>query len=178
METFIHMKKKQIKEGKLKGCLGMKCKCTCCDDDEVEEWINEYLFFHDRIKDFIKSKGIEIEFVDDRVRFKKCSDGKHCKFLQFPLNKGLDMRPIDCKIYPFAVDWHTIDFDKKIVNILYCDNDCLFVQKKLIDDDFRKEVVDILRRDFTLLFYGVDFEFRFAEQFIDKKYERLHGWVK
>jgi len=31
----------QSMEGKLKGCAGHSCKFTCCDDDQVEEWVNE-----------------------------------------------------------------------------------------------------------------------------------------
>jgi len=171
-------KQKQAKECNLKKCPGFRCGCTCCDDDEVEEWIVEYCVFHERMKDFLISKGIKIEFCDDRVRFKNCSDGKKCKFLKYALNKEIDPRPIDCKIYPFAVDWHTIDFEKRLVNIMYCDYDCPLIKTGEISKSFKDDVVKILRRDFSMLFYGMEFIFKFKNGTVDKKYERLHGWVK
>jgi len=36
------------------------------------------------------------------------------QILEIFFNKDIDPRPIDCKIYPFVVDWDSIDFDKKI----------------------------------------------------------------
>ena len=35
--------KKQFFEGKLKGCKKYNCGCSCCDDDQVEEWTNEFV---------------------------------------------------------------------------------------------------------------------------------------
>ncbi len=164
-------------EGKLTGCYGHLCGCGCCDDDQVEEWVVEYFAYHDKIKNYLISRGIEIEFADDRVRFHNCSDGKNCKFLKYSTSSGVDIRPIDCKIYPFAVDWHTIDFDKKIVYVYYNDDLCPLYKAGKITDDFKKEVEKILRRDFAFLFYGTNFEFVFKDEFIDMKYEKLHGWL-
>lgn len=106
-------KNEQYMEGKLTGCKEADCECTCCDDDEVQEWIDEYFAFHERLKDHLKSLGIKINFTGDRVNFTNCSDGKKCKFLKYSTNKDVDLRPIDCKIFPFIVDWDSIDFDKK-----------------------------------------------------------------
>lgn len=140
---------------------------TCCDDDQVEEWVNEYFAFHERIKDHITSLGIKIRFAGDRVQFKNCFDGKRCKFLKYSLNKDIDPRPIDCKIYPFCVDWNSIDFNKKIVKLYYWDDSCPSVKNKVIPDDFRQEVETIIKRDFTVLFYGA----RFKVKFIDEIYK-------
>ena len=154
----------QFVEGKLKGCNGHSCKDTCCDDDEVEEWVNEYLLFHERIKDYLVSLGIKIKFEGDRVRFKNCSDGKECKFLKHSLNKDVDPRPIDCKIYPYAVDWDSIDFDKKKVKLYYWDNDCPLVKNQSIPEEFKKEAETIIKRDFAVLFYGARFNVEFTEK--------------
>jgi len=158
------MNKEQYMEGKIKGCKGCDCKVMCCDDDQVEEWVNEYLLFHERIKDHLVSLGIKIEFIGDRVRFKKCSDGKKCKLLTNSLNKDIDPRPIDCKIYPFAVDWKSIDFDKKIVKLLWWDKGCPLVIANKIPEEFRTEVVGIIKRDFAVLFYGVSFKVEFVDE--------------
>ena len=158
------METEQYVEGKLEGCKKDSCEDTCCDDDEVEEWANEYFAFHERIKDHLASVGIKIEFIGDRVRFKNCSDGKRCKFLKYSLNKDIDPRPIDCKIYPFMVDWDSIDFDKKIVRLYYWDGSCPLVKNKSIPDDFRKEVETIIKRDFAVLFYGTRFKVEFINE--------------
>lgn len=122
------MPKEQFVEGKISLC--DSCPTTCCDDDKVEKWANEYFAFHERMKDYLISLGIEINFAGDRARFKKCLEGKECKFLKYSLNKDIDPRPIDCKIYPFAVDWNSIDFDKKIVKLYYWDEDCPVIRGK------------------------------------------------
>lgn len=158
------MPKGQYIEGKLEGCMRDSCRDTCCDDDQVEEWVNEYFAFHDRMKDHLKSLGIKIEFVRDRVRFKNCSDGKLCKFLKYSLNKGIDPRPIDCKIFPFAVDWDSIDFGKKIVRLYYWDDSCPLVKNNSIPDDFREEVGMIIKRDFAVLFCGATFSVEFVNK--------------
>jgi len=162
------MSKKQFKEGKIVGCLGAKCNKCCCDDDLVEEWIIEYLAFHDRMKDFLISKGINIEFINDRVKYRNCSDGKECKFIKYSTSKKIDSRPIDCKIYPFIVDWNMIDFDKKIVNLYYWDNDCPMVKNKNISVEFKKEVEEIIKNDFSFLFHGA----RFKVKFMDKVFKK------
>lgn len=151
-------------EGKLKGCKKSKCKNTCCDDGVVQEWVDEYFAFHENIKDYIASLGIKTNFVRDRVYFENCSDGEKCKFLKYSTNKNIDPRPIDCKIYPFAVDWDDIDFDKKIVYLSYWDNECPLVVNKSIPNDFRHEVVNIIKHDFATLFYGARFEVKFLEK--------------
>ena len=156
----------QYIEGQLEGCRKDSCKETCCDDDEVEEWVNEYFAFHERIKGHLTSKGIQIEFIEDRVKFKNCSDGKECKFLKYSLNKDIDPRPIDCKIYPFMVDWDSIDLDKKMVRLNYWDDSCPMVKTNSVPKEFRSEVENIIKRDFALLFYGA----RFSVEFIDKVY--------
>ena len=156
------MQKKQFVEGKIENCEGDLCEGPCCDDDRVEEWVNEYFVFHERIKDHLVSKGVKIEFAGDRVRFKNCSDGKKCKFLKFFLNKDVDPRPIDCKIYPFAVDWKSINFDKKIVKLYYWDKDCPLVKNNCIPKKFREEVASIIKRDFAVLFYGARFNVEFV----------------
>ena len=158
------MEKEQIVEGKLTGCNGDLCKTTCCDDNRVEEWANEYFAFHERIKDHISSLGIKIDFIGDRVQFKNCSDGKKCKFLLNSLNKDVDPRPIDCKIYPFTVDWKSIDFDNKIVRVYYWDKGCPLVINNSIPEDFKKEVENIIRRDFGFLFYGAKFKVEFIDE--------------
>ncbi len=158
------MAKEQFVEGKIAACKGNACAATCCDDDQVEEWANEYFAFHERIKDHILATGTTIEFVSDRVRFRNCSDGKRCKFLIHSLNKDIDPRPIDCKIYPFAVDWNSIDFDQKQVKIYYWDKGCPLVQSNTIPASFRKEVEEILKRDFAVLFYGARFSFEFVDE--------------
>ncbi len=155
----------------MKGCRKNSCRDTCCDDDRVEEWVNEYFAFHERLKDYIASLGIKIKFVKDRVQFKNCSDGKGCKFLKHSLNKDIDPRPIDCKIYPFCVDWKEIDFDKKIVRLYYWESNwedcCTLVKKNAIPKLFKKEVETIIKRDFAVLFYGA----RFKVKFIDEIYK-------
>lgn len=156
----------QYIEGKLKGCEEDSCKDTCCDDNRVEEWANEYFAFHERIKDYLVSLGVKIEFTGDRVRFKNCSDGKSCKFLIHSLNKDVDPRPIDCKIYPFAVDWNSIDFDKKIAKIYYWDKECPLVKNNSIPQEFKKEVENIIKRDFAVLFYGARFKIEFVNEIL------------
>ncbi|GEM_PF-2002288 len=161
--------KEQFVEGSLEGCKKDSCAETCCDDNRIEEWTNEYFAFHERIKDHLLSCGIKIEFCGDRVRFKNCSDGKRCKFLTHSLNKDIDPRPIDCKIYPFAVDWESIDFDNKIVKLFYSDSHysdliCPLVKNKSIPESFKKEVETIIKRDFAVLFYGARFNVEFVEE--------------
>lgn len=156
--------KDQYKEGIIKTCKKEKCECPCCDDDKVEEWEIEFFAFHERIKDYLISKGIKIHFKGDRIEFKNCSDGKTCKFLKFSTNKDIDLRPIDCKIYPFVVDWNTIDFDKKIVNLYFWDKTCPLVRKNKIPKEFKKEVESIIKRDFFLLFYGAKFRVKFISK--------------
>lgn len=158
------MPKKQLFEGKIKKCKRQNCRCSCCDDNEVEEWVIEFFAFHERMKDYLVSQGIKIEFAGDRVRFKKCSDGKNCKFLKNSLNKDIDPRPIDCKIYPFAVDWGTIDFDNKIIKVFYWDKTCPLIKNKSLSPEFKKEVENILKRDFTLLFSGAQFSIKFIDK--------------
>lgn len=167
IRKMINMKNQYI-EGQLEGCKRDSCKDTCCDDDNVEEWVNEYFAFHERIKDHLTSLGITIEFVGDRVRFKHCSDGKRCKFLLNSLNKDIDPRPIDCKIYTFTVDWKSIDFDKKIVRLYFWDEDCPLVKNNSIPNEFRKEVEAIIKRDFAILFCGA----MFAVEFIDEVFPK------
>lgn len=154
--------KKQLVEGLIKNCTRELCKCSCCDDGEVEEWVDEYFAFHERIKDHLSAQGIVIKFEGDRVRFLHCSDGKKCKFLSASLNKDIDARPIDCKIYPYVVDWETIDFDNKVVNVYYWDESCPMVKKNLLDEHFKNEVEDIIKRNFNYLFYGAQFKIRFT----------------
>lgn len=148
--------------------MGDKCNACCCDDDLVEEWIIEYMAFHDRMKDFLLSKGIEIEFINDRVKYKNCSDGKECKFIKYSPSKTLDLRPIDCKIYPYLVDWNTIDFDKKIVNLYFWDNTCPLAKNNSISPEFKKEVEEIIKYDFSSLFHGA----RFKVKFINKVFKK------
>ena len=157
------MEKKQYVEGELKGCKKHECPQTCCDDDQVEEWVNEYFAFHERMKEHLLSLGIKIHFVRDRVRFTNCSNGKECKFLKHSLNKDIDPRPIDCKIYPFVVDWGTIDFNNKIVKLNYWDDTCPLIKNNGITKEFKKEVETILKRDFAVLFYGARFDIKFPK---------------
>ncbi len=158
----------QYVEGKLEGCKKDSCEDTCCDDDQVEEWVNEYFAFHERIKDHLTSLGIKIKFIGDRVRFKNCSDGSKCKFLKHSLNKDLDPRPIDCKIYPFVVDWDSIDFNNKKVRLYYWDDSCPLVKNNSIPEEFKREVEMIIKRDFAVLFYGA----RFKVEFVDKVHKK------
>ncbi|TAK96551.1 hypothetical protein EPO05_01670 [Patescibacteria group bacterium] len=158
------MARGQYFEGKLGKCRGVNCDNCCCDDDQVEEWIVEYFAFHERIKDYLKSIGIGINYKGDRVEFKNCSDGKDCKFLKHSLNKDFDPRPIDCKIYPFVVDWDSIDFDKKIVSLYYWDDTCPLITEESITAEFKKEVEDIIKRDFSALFYGAIFSVKFMDK--------------
>ena len=158
----------QYVEGRLEGCKKDSCEDTCCDDDEVEEWVNEYFAFHERLKDHLISSGIQIEFINDRARFKNCSDGKRCKFLTNSLNKDIDPRPIDCKIYPFMVDWDSINFDRKRVKLYYWDDSCPLIKNNSIPDDFRREVETIIKRDFAVLFYGARFTVEFTDRFYGK----------
>lgn len=169
------MKRKSVKEGLIKACGGCQCGCSCCDYKEVEEWIIEYCAFHDRVKDYLKEKGVKLKFVSDVVRFYNCSDGKNCKLVKYATNKQIDLRPIDCKIYPYAVDWHTIDFDKRTIKICWWDNDCPLVKNKQTPADFKEEVMRILRRDFSLLFYGMDFSFEFVDKTLGRTGSRKFG---
>ena len=155
--------KKQNFEGKLRNCKRDLCTCSCCDDDEVQEWIIEYLSFHERFKDLLIEQGISINFIGDRVFFKNCSDGHQCKFLKYSLNKDIDPRPIDCKIYPFVVDWKSIDFDKKIIKLYYWDNTCPLTKKR-IANSFKTTVENILKRDFAFLFHGAQFKIKFMDK--------------
>jgi len=158
------MSGEQYVEGKIEGCKKHHCEETCCDDDRVEEWVNEYFLFHERIKEHLISLGIEIEFRGDRVLFRKCSDGKRCKFLLHSLNKDIDPRPIDCKIYPFTIDWKSIDFDRKIIRVHYWDRGCPLVKKNAIPKSFKNEVENILKRDLSVLFYGTRFKIKFIDE--------------
>ncbi|MCX6761271.1 MAG: hypothetical protein NTY33_00275 [Candidatus Moranbacteria bacterium] len=160
------MARKQLKEGKINGCKGYRCSSCCCDDDLVEEWALEFMAFHDRMKNYWLSKGIKIEFLDDRVRFRNCSDGKECKFITYSPNKEIDSRPIDCKIYPYLVDWDTIDFDKKIVHLYFWDEDCPLVKDGLVSQKFKKEIEEIIKYNFSLLFHGAKFEVRFVNKIL------------
>ncbi|MFH1664269.1 MAG: hypothetical protein ABH986_05725 [archaeon] len=155
------MNKEQFVEGKLEGCEKEFCSQSCCDDDKVEEWTNEYFAFHERMKEHLLSAGIKIHFAGDRVRFTNCSDGRECKFLKYSLNKDIDPRPIDCKIFPFTVDWESIDFNKKIAKLDYWDKSCPLVKSNNIPKEFLKEVEGIIKRDFAVLFYGARFEVKF-----------------
>lgn len=155
--------KKQTFEGKSKACLGKLCPFPCCDDGEVVEWINEYMAFHERSKDFLIEQGIKIKFCGDRVKFYNCSDGQNCKFIKYSLNKDIDSRPIDCKICPYIVDWNTIDFGKKIVKLYFWNNDCIMVQNG-VPLSFKKKVKKILQRDFAYLFYGAQFKIKFVDK--------------
>jgi len=155
------MSQKQYKEGGLEGCLKFRCPECCCDDDNVQEWVNEYFAFHERQKDYLKAKGMKIIFKKDRVYFKNCSDGKNCKFIKYSLNKDIDPRPIDCKIYPYEIDWEDINFDKKIIKLYYWGDDCPLVKNENIPKSFKKEVEKIIKRDFSVLFYGARFKIKF-----------------
>ena len=157
-------KKKQFFEGKLAGCRREKCGCTCCDDEEVEEWVNEYFLFHEETKENLLSHKIKIDFIGDRVRFKNCSTGKECKFFKYSLNKDRDPRPIDCKIYPYCVDWKNIDFNNKTVSLYLWDKECPLSRKNKIPDEFKKEVENIIKRDFSVLFYGAIFKVKFINK--------------
>ena len=158
------MPKKQFKEGNLEGCNGSICENGCCDDGLVEEWINEYFLFHERIKEYLASLGIKIKFEGDRAKIRGCSDGKNCKFLKYSLNKDIDYRPIDCKIYPYTVDWNSIDFDKKIVKLYYWDNECPLSKSNSVPEEFKKEVEEIIKRDFAALFCGAKFKIKFINK--------------
>ncbi|MFA4833804.1 MAG: hypothetical protein WC619_03070 [Patescibacteria group bacterium] len=158
------MPTKQYIEGLIDGCKKNHCENTCCDDDQVEEWANEYFAFHERIKDHLTAAGINIKFIGDRVQFKNCTDGKLCKFLKYSLNKDIDPRPIDCKIFPFVVDWNSINFDKKIVKLYYWDESCPLIKDNSIPTKFRREVEIIIKRDFAVLFYGARFKVEFVNQ--------------
>lgn len=155
--------KKQNKECVLIDCAKENCNCSCCDEDEVQEWIVEYLAFHHRMKDFLKDKGIKIVFKGDRVEYKNCSTGKECKFIKYATNKDIDSRPIDCKIYPYLVDWKDLDWEKGIVNLYFWDLGCPLVQKNKISKDFKDSITKVIKRDFSLLFYGIDFDVVFHD---------------
>jgi hypothetical protein len=158
------MNSKQYVEGKIGWCKNCPKEKSCCDDDLVEEWVNEYFIFHERMKEYLIKLGIKIEFKGDRVFFKGCSDGAQCKFLKYSLNKDIDPRPIDCKIYPFTIDWKSINFDKKIVKVYYWDRDCPLVKNNIIAESFKIEVENILKRDLSLLFYGAIFKIEFVDE--------------
>jgi len=164
-------KNKQFVEGLIDECAGAKCSCSCCDDEMVQEWIVEYFKFHERLKDHLKKHWIKIKFIKDRVEFKNCSDGKKCKFLKYSLNKDIDPRPIDCKIYPFSVDWHNIDFDKKIVNLYLRWMECPIIKMRASLEKFKKQVEYIIKRDFATLFEWLDFQVKFIEK--DNKLLRI-----
>ena len=108
--------------------------------------------FHDKQKAHLQKHGIKIQFKKDRVEFTNCSNGKECKFIKYALDKDIDPRPIDCKIYPFSVDRHNIDFDKKIVHLYLWSVKCPIVRMKAHLESFKKEAERIIKRDFALLF--------------------------
>ncbi len=155
---------KQFFEGKLADCKGANCNYRCCNDDHGEEWANEYFLFHEKLRNHLESVGINIEFRGDRVKFLGCSDGRGCKFIKHSLNRNVDPRPIDCKIYPFSVDWNNIDFGKKIVSLTYWDLECPLVRSNKIPKKFKSEVEAIIKRDFAVLFYGTRFDVKFPPQ--------------
>lgn len=154
---------KKIAEGCLSVCKKEKCPVSCCDDVGVEEWVMEYLAFHDRARVFWESKGIKFKFKGDRVGVTNCSTGKECKFLKYSLSKDYDQRPIDCKIYPYFVDWEEIDFNKKKINLYFADFDCPLTKEQM-PPEFKDNVSRIIKRDFSLLFFGADFEVIFHDQ--------------
>jgi len=162
------MQKQQFVEGLLVGCKKSNCECTCCDDGQVQEWVNEYFAFHERAKDHLIKAGIKIKFVGDRINFKNCSDGKKCKFLKYSLNRDVDSRPIDCKIFPYAVDWENIDFNNKVVHLYYWDKTCPLTKNNSVPESFRKEVEAIIKRDFAVLFYGARFKVEFINDICKK----------
>lgn len=155
---------KQYVEWVFDSCKGANCEYSCCDDDSVQERVIEFLKFHDKQKEHLKSHGIKIKFKKDRVEFSNCSDGKNCKFIKYALNKDFDPRPIDCKIYPFSVDWHNIDFDKKIVHLYLRSVKCPIIHMKAQLETFKQEVEMIIRRDFAALFDGANFTVKFSKK--------------
>ena len=155
------MEQKQHMEGILEGCEGHDCLDSCCDDAQIEERTNEYLVFHKKLKDHLISHGVSIDFLNDRVRFSNCSDGKTCKFLKHSPNKGIDPRPLDCKIFPFVVDWDSVDFNKKSINLYSSDKSCPLVKNNAIPNDFKREVEVIIKRDMAVLFSNHEFKVNF-----------------
>jgi hypothetical protein len=168
----------QYMEGGLDGCLGNGCKVSCCDDKRVEEWVPEFSTFHRVFKDYLRSLGVNITFGvqievpgsrnnsvrQDLVQFTNCSEDGKCKFLRYAPNRDIDPRPIDCKIYPYAVDWKTIDWDRNVFKVHLWDNGCPVVESDSgIPQSFRDKVTYILKRDFKTLF-GADFSFEYVNE--------------
>ncbi|PIU22013.1 MAG: hypothetical protein COT14_03380 [Candidatus Diapherotrites archaeon CG08_land_8_20_14_0_20_30_16] len=154
--------KNSKKECILVPCTKEKCECTCCDNIGIEEWIIEYCAFHERMKDHLKKIGIKIKFDKDVIQFSNCSTGKECKFIKYSTNKSIDLRPIDYKIYPYHVDWKEMDFDNKKAQLYFADFDCPLTKKK-ISKEFNNNVEKVIKRDFSLLFYGMDFDVVFHD---------------
>jgi hypothetical protein len=158
----------QFLEEDLKKCKETKCDAKCCYNiSPVKEWVAEYFMFHDKIRDKLVSDGVKIDFREGRFFFERCFNKGKCSFLKHS-PEGVDLRPIECKIYPYRVDWHSVDFDNKIV-ILFCiDGNCPLVKDKAENERYKKEVERIIKRDFALLFNGAQFEVAF---FKDGEYE-------
>ena len=154
--------KEQFLEKDLERCKKMNCNAECCHNiSPVREWIVEYFTFHDKIRDKLISSGVKINFKEDKVFFENCSPGKReCSFLKHS-PENVDLRPLECKIYPYRMDWHNVDFDKKSV-ILFCvDGNCPLVRENKKDEEYRREIEKIIKRDFAKLFNGVEFEVQF-----------------
>ena len=158
----------QFLEEDLKKCKETKCDAKCCDNiSPVREWVAEYFIFHDKIRDKLVSNGVKIDFKEGKFFFERCFNKGECSFLKYS-PRGVDLRPIECKIYPYRVNWRGVDFNKKIV-ILFCINEsCPLVKNKKEDKEYRKEIEKIIKRNFALFFNGAQFEVQF---FKDGEYE-------
>jgi len=165
----MNQNEEQFLEEDLEKCKKMNCNANCCHNiSPIKEWIVEYFMFHDKIKNELISDGVKINFKEEKVFFENCSLGKmKCSFLKHS-PEGVDLRPIECKIYPYRVDWHSVDFDNKVV-ILFCiDENCPLVKDKTENEKYKKEIERIIKRDFALLFNGAQFGVAF---FKDGEYE-------
>ena len=154
--------KKQFLDEDLEMCAKMNCDARCCQNIyPVKEWVAAYFMFHDGIKDKLIADGVGISFKGEKVFFENCSPGtKQCNFLKHS-PEGVDLRPLECKIYPYKADWHSVDFERKVV-ILFCINDdCPLAKNKTEDENFRKEIEKIIKQYFAKLFNGAEFEVEF-----------------
>ena len=152
----------QFCEGCFSGCRKHGCYIeNCCKYNLNQGCVNEYFLFQEKMKDILILHGVDISFENGMVFYRNCVDGNDCKFLKYAPDKNVDPRPFDCKIYPYTFDWSSVDFNEKIVFVYCGDNHCPIVIDKKEDEEFRKEVKEIVKRNFALLFNGAKFRVQF-----------------
>lgn len=158
---------KQYVEGLLRGCARSACSTSCCDNHRVEAWTPEWYAFHALQRNHFESYGVRFSQArdgrhrSDVIRFRNCSEDGRCKLILYAPDRDVDPRPIDCKIYPYAIDWESIDLRRNEVYVGFWDKTCPMIAQG-IPPSFRNQVTKILRRDLARLFNNTVFDMKFT----------------